>query len=142
MLFAVWGCSAPSPARDVSVRVFVDRNGDGVWDDGDIGIPEVIVTLDGDCTTTCDAVGCAVFESVTGTTHQIVIPPEEVQRLADCGLTVRQPEQTVPKDRFEPVVFLVDTVGFLNVELGSPQAHTVSEPDAAADEDCECTEEG
>jgi len=52
--------------------VFNDTNGNGVWDMGELGIPDVLVTLDGVVTTTTDLNGNYTFPITIAGPHTVV----------------------------------------------------------------------
>jgi len=71
--------------------VFNDANGNGTRDIGEVGIPDVLLTLDGNITTTTDPYGSYTFSTTIEGTHRISetdrdgyfsTTPNEVQHIA------------------------------------------------------------
>jgi hypothetical protein len=52
--------------------VFEDTDGDGVWDAGEVGLPNVTLTLDGSTTTTTDQFGAYTFYVTQPGLHSVV----------------------------------------------------------------------
>ena len=111
------GCGSEPTGLTLDVRVFVDRNGNNAWDPEDVGIEGVRVELDRLRVQTCDAEGCAVFSDLSGTDHTVAIPPNEIDRLAERGLTIEEPIRTLRIDASDHVDFEAIPVGFLHVEV-------------------------
>jgi len=60
------GCSSTSKAEpgELSVRVFVDLDGSSTWNEGDVPLPEITVSVDGDQSGITGEEGLIRFEDV------------------------------------------------------------------------------
>lgn len=118
------GCSsAPSePASaDVTVRLFVDSNGNRTWDEGETPLPDVAVFLDGDWSEVTDPEGVAVFEAVSGSGHAISVDEGVVEELASHSVICGNPSQTIDLDEGGEVLFCFNAVGFLDVDVAEEE---------------------
>ena len=111
------GCGSTPTGLTLDVRVFVDRNGNNAWDPEDVGIEGVRVEVDRLRVQTCDAEGCAAFSDLSGADHTVAIPPNEIDRLAERGLTIEDPIRTLRINASDHVDFEAIPVGFLHVEV-------------------------
>jgi predicted component of type VI protein secretion system len=119
-ILLIAGCSS-GPAEmtptDVAVRLFVDSNANGAWDENDIPLPDVVVLLDEDVSAITDAGGRATFEGVSGRQHTVTLDEECVEDLATHSLICGSPSQTVDLDEGTAVLFCFSAKGFMEVDV-------------------------
>lgn len=120
LIGSVAGCSSgtsqPDPT-DLIVRVFVDSDGGGTWDENDIPLSDVEILLDDSLLGTSDSEGWVTFESVSTGRHTIRLDGGTVEDLASHAVVCSSPSQTVELDDEAEVVFCFRAVGFLEVDV-------------------------
>lgn len=118
------GCSrqpADTPLVDVVVRIYVDRDASGTWNDGDIPLPNISVSLDGESTATSDQEGLTVFEDISQSRHTIALNEEDFAELESYSLICDSRSQTVEVAGNTEISFCFSAKGFLEVEVEEEQ---------------------
>ena len=117
----ICGCSTDEPDAVVFdeplvVRVVVDTNRNMSADERDVPLAGVSVLIDGEREEVTDAEGIARFCEIDAAPHRVSLLPDELTRLSECGLTMQSGEIEV-SSADEIVVFLLEAVGFLHVDV-------------------------
>jgi hypothetical protein len=102
---------------DVAVRVYVDRDASGTWSDGDIPLPDITVSLDGESTAATDATGLAEFQSVSRLRHALALDEGDVAELESHALVCGSISQTVQLAEDTEIGFCFTARGFLEVDV-------------------------
>jgi len=106
----------------ITGTVFEDADGDGVRDAGELGIPDVLITLDGIVTTTTDLGGNYTFPITTTGVHVVVETDPNAYGSADTDVVSDGIERALtPTDLLDPPSYFSTTPNevYVNVTLGS-----------------------
>ena len=116
---AAFAFIAPRPTQ-IAVTLFIDLNGDGEFNEGDAGLSEIPLLLDGETLIWTDETGVALFEEIEPGTHSVGFPEAAIAALADRGLVLEDPSQQaiVEAGEWAAVFFTPEARGFLQVDLG------------------------
>lgn len=111
----------PRPTQ-IAVSVYIDLNGNGEFDDEDVGLPGVSLLLDGQVAVYSEEDGTALWNDLESGLHTIRISDEGIAYLQERGFFL-------PEDAFEAVelqsgewvalFFSPEARGFLQVDLGT-----------------------
>ena len=119
VLFLAGCASQPADTSpvDLAVRVYVDRDEDGTWNAGDVPLPNVSVTLDGESTSVSNEEGLAIFEAVSKRNHTLALDEQEIAELESHALLCESPSRTVRVTEATTVQFCFSARGFLQVDV-------------------------
>jgi uncharacterized repeat protein (TIGR01451 family) len=105
----------------ITGTVFEDTDGDGARDAGELGLPDVLVTLDGIVTTTTDLTGNYTFPITTAGTHVVVETDPKAYDSVVAGPIPDSVERILtPMDPLDPPSYFSTTPNkvHVNVTLG------------------------
>ena len=118
------GCSSPSADSepvDLAVRVYVDRDASGTWNEGDVPLPDITVSLDGRSTAISGQDGLTHFESVSRKRHTLALDDQDIEELASHSLICESRSQAVHVDGNAEVGFCFAAKSFLEVDVAEEQ---------------------
>jgi hypothetical protein len=107
--------------------VFEDRNGDGVQDAGESGIPDVLITLDKTVTTTTDLDGSYTFSTTVAGVHTVVETDPAVYVPTASEAT------PIPMDLSDPRYYFSTTPNEVHVGVALGNSYQVDFGDALND---------
>ena|GEM_PF-4755942 len=119
------GCSSTSKAEpgELSVRVFVDLDGSSTWNEGDVPLPEITVSVDGDQSGITGEEGLIRFEDVPQGQHTVAIRSEDVEEMATHSLVCEEATKMVQVGDTTKIGFCFIAKGFVDVDMTEdPQA--------------------
>ncbi|MFC2077651.1 Ig-like domain-containing protein [Candidatus Bipolaricaulota bacterium] len=111
----------PKPTQ-IAVSVYVDLNGNGEFDEGDVGLPGVSLLLDGDIEMITAEDGTAILNDATPGTHTIRISEAGVLYLAERGFFLSEEALAsveLQAGEWIALFFNPEARGFLEVDLGA-----------------------
>lgn len=119
------GCSSSRTAVaehvDLSAHIYVDRDGDGIWSEGDVALPEIVVLLDGQKSATTDKQGWVCFEAITPAKHTLVLDAQDVSELSSHSLVSNTTERTIDATDTLEIDFCFLAEGFMDVDVKEEQ---------------------
>lgn len=125
MMIGLAGCGSQPSADldpvDVAVRVYVDRDADGSWSEGDIPLPEITVILDNSISAASNSEGLIRFMAVSQEEHTLALAAQDVSDLASHSLVCRSEAQTLQIADAVEIGFCFTAEGFLDVDVEEEQ---------------------
>jgi hypothetical protein len=111
----------PKPTQ-IAISVYVDLNGNGEFDEGDVGLPGVSLLLDGDVEFLTGEDGTALLDDIAPGTHTVRISEAGIAYLQERGFFLS--EEALASVELETgewvaLFFSPEARGFLEVDLGA-----------------------
>ena len=113
------GCSSAPDEEptDLVARVYVDLDGNGSFTAGDVPLPGLVVTLDGELSAGSDEDGLICFEDVRLGRHTIVLNSQDVEEMASHSLICSEASKTLQIASGAAVDVCFATKGFMDVDM-------------------------
>jgi len=118
-MILVQACRGNVQTQDVTVRVFVDLDEDGVYGTGDVPVPGVRVAVDEVYRGLSNDGGEVVCTSVSLDEHRFSVDGDELTQLEDSGFLPRERTQTTVVAGETEVLFPLHARGFVQVQMSS-----------------------
>lgn len=109
-------CASPAPTI-LGVRVFVDRDENHAWSEGDIPLPNIQIVLDDEIYASTDEQGLAEFGDVTQQRHAVAIDTSDLEELESHALACSSASRSVTVESGMVVEFCFVARSFLEVDV-------------------------
>ncbi|UCF10157.1 MAG: tandem-95 repeat protein [Candidatus Bipolaricaulota bacterium] len=113
----------PGPTQ-IAVSIFADLNGNGEFDEEDVGLEGVVLLLDGETEVVTGEDGIALLDDVTPGEHTLEISEDGIAYLRDRGFFLADTGAQVLEigsGEWAGLLFRPEVRGFLEVDLGAEE---------------------